>query len=216
MNMIAQKIQHWFLPSQSMLSNAPNITALVLDQSTSMGDSDWKPSRMAGVKEAANQFLYVKRQCDPQHVVAVISFDCGAYLQAEPVPVFQGFQSLQKSIKKLKPSGGTNIDAALRACIPVLFPEQGQSTNFNGIPHYSKRSILLVTDGEGGDPREIAKWLKRNDVRLECIGVGGSPKNINEKLLKEIASVENWRVLYRFIGDKQVLVQHFGELARSL
>jgi hypothetical protein len=29
MNMIAQKIQHWFLTSQSMLSNAPNITALV-------------------------------------------------------------------------------------------------------------------------------------------------------------------------------------------
>ena len=54
---------------------------------------------------------------------------------------------------------------------------------------------------------------------IEIVGIGGSPREVNEGLLKQCASIENGRLLYRFIGDQEggadELVKHFTEIALS-
>ena len=78
--------------------------------------------------------------------------------------------------------------------------------------------IVLLTDGyhnTGRDPLPIAKELKGAGVCIDCIGIGGEPSDVDEDLLKAIASTHADGVTprYAFIGDKADLIQRFEELA---
>ena len=80
--------------------------------------------------------------------------------------------------------------------------------------------IILLTDGEHlGDenPIHIATRLKRAGVIIDCIGIGGSPKDVDEKLLKQIASRNpNGSIRYCFIGDQQKLLRKYQTLAHHI
>ena len=82
------------------------------------------------------------------------------------------------------------------------------------------RRIILLTDGEHlGDenPIHIATRLKKTGVIIDCIGIGGSPRNVDEKLLKQIASRNrNDSIRYCFIGDQQKLLRKYQTLAHHI
>ena len=76
--------------------------------------------------------------------------------------------------------------------------------------------MVLLSDGHnntGPDPRPIAHRLKRSAV-IECIGIGGSPSDVDEELMKDIASAyPDGTKRYRWIGDPERLEEAFIELA---
>ena len=78
----------------------------------------------------------------------------------------------------------------------------------------------MLTDGEHlGDenPVTIAARLKKAGVIIDCIGIGGSPKDVDEKLLKQIASRNSdGSVRYCFIGDQQELIRKYQSLAQHI
>ena len=78
----------------------------------------------------------------------------------------------------------------------------------------------MLTDGEHlGDenPVTIAARLKKAGVIIDCIGIGGSPKDVDEKLLKQIASRNPDRsIRYCFIGDQQELIRKYQSLAQHI
>ena len=75
------------------------------------------------------------------------------------------------------------------------------------------RRIVLLTDGEGGDPLAMADELKSRGVVIDCIGIGPEPSKVNESLLRQVASVIQGQCRYRFIKDSRTLIQHYTMLA---
>lgn len=82
------------------------------------------------------------------------------------------------------------------------------------------RRIIMLTDGDhncSGCPVDVARDLKKSGVIIDCIGIGGSPKDVNEELLKEIASRNpDGSVRYCFIGDQAQLLRKYESLAHHL
>ena len=78
----------------------------------------------------------------------------------------------------------------------------------------------MLTDGEynkGGSPLMVASRLKNAGVIIDCIGIGGSPGDVDEENLKQIASRNaNGSIRYCFIGDQQQLLQKYQSLARHI
>ena len=77
------------------------------------------------------------------------------------------------------------------------------------------RRIVLLTDGHGGHPIDTARDLKSKGVVIDVIGVGSAPSGVDEKLLRNVASVVEGEARYRFIKDQQTLVAHYTQLANK-
>ena len=76
----------------------------------------------------------------------------------------------------------------------------------------------VYTDGHntGKTPEKLADRLKEFAI-IECIGIGGSPADVDESLLKRIAAAyPNGKKRYRWIGQKEQLVKHFHNLAGAI
>jgi len=59
--------------------------------------------------------------------------------------------------------------------------------------------------------------LKDAGVVIETVGIGGSPADVDEDLLKAMASLDpHGQPRYRFIGDRQALLQEFEAKAAQL
>jgi hypothetical protein len=82
------------------------------------------------------------------------------------------------------------------------------------------RRIIMLSDGEhncGGSPKSVASRLKNAGVIIDCIGIGGSPEDVDEELLKEIASNNpDGSVRYCFIGDQTQLLRKYKTLASHI
>ena len=82
----------------------------------------------------------------------------------------------------------------------------------------SPAQVVLLTDGQntGKDPIALAERLKKRAV-IECVGIGGSPEDVDECLLKQIASAyPDGTRRYRWIGQKEQLIKHFHKLAGGI
>ena len=180
---------------------------LIIDKSYSMGENDWKPSRHAAAKEAALAFVDHLAAEQPTAHVAIVAYSQLALTCCSLTHVTQRkrfVKALHSS--DMKPFGSTNITSGLKETLFILRRRE----------HIPPTQVVLLTDGdhnEGRCPNKIAMKL-RKIATLECVGIGGRPDDVNEDLLKDIASKnEDGSPRYRWIGQKQQLVQHFQELA---
>jgi len=221
-------------------SNAASETLMTLiDLSPSMDDSDWKPTRKAGAITANKEFIKNKLNSYPEDRMGIIGFGDSARLLHAPVCIRKGFQSLQRALINPDGSGGTNFTAALalaercfegkadrsesnffsRMLSEIFIESEGrkqQSCKDDG----SLKRIIMLTDGEHNgsvSPLTIASSLKDAGVIIDCIGIGGSPADVDEKLLKQIASRnQDGSVRYCFIGDQQQLLRKYQSLAQHI
>jgi len=114
---------------------------------------------------------------------------------------------INRSIRRIKVLGDTNITSGLRKAFDLL----------GGCR--STAQIVLLTDGHhnsGRGPLNIANRLKQFAI-IESVGIGGSPHDVDESLLKRISSAyPDGTKRYHWIGDKERLVQHFHNLAGGI
>ncbi len=219
----------------------------LIDLSPSMEYDDWKPSRKAGALKANIELIKLKARHHPQDVAGVIGFGSYAELLHDPVKLADGARSICDCLKHIPDPDGTNFTAALKMAedcfrnapkllknnimkkpliraLSELFYEPGQhasgSTREYCTGNRMTRRIILLTDGEHNgfsNPEKVADRLKKAGVIIDCIGIGGTPKDVDEKLLKKIASRDrNGSIRYCFIGNKQSLLRKYETLAHHI
>ncbi len=198
---------------------------LAIDASPSMHDTDWPPSRLQAATEAAIALVKRKTQIAPHDEVGALAYANSSWWLAHPDVVGKYQNRTCRSIKRISTSGATNITSALLRAKPVLLERRSRSLLdrliFPGTATESAKvipRIILLTDGhhnDDSDPLPAARDLKEAGVCIDCIGIGGSPNDVDEDLLKEIASkhADGVTPRYAFIGDKSELIQKFEELA---
>ena len=179
---------------------------LLLDVSGSMADTDYKPTRLDGAKRASTGFISRIMESNQESFVAIINFSSTASVVCMPISVKSNIASLKQLIHSLTISGGTNIPAGLKLSEKVI----------RKCKNAVNPRILLLTDGENledGSPVPVAERLKSQGIQIDIIGIGGSPSDVNEKDLKEMASVVNGELRYWFIKSAGELVKKFEDLA---
>ncbi len=177
---------------------------LVIDASGSMLDDDWKPTRLDAAKKAAHSFVRRLSQEQPDARVAVVAFGCRASVACQLTPARE-LDMIGHRIDQIDIEGSTNMYAGLKAASRLLKGSRASQ-------------VVLLTDGQntGRDPETLADSLKSFAV-IECVGIGGSPCDVDEPLLRRIASTyPNGRKRYRWIGQKEQLIKHFHNLAGAI
>lgn len=223
------------------------IVMVIIDLSGSMNSSDWKPSRKAGAVKANKELINVKTVHHPKDMVGIIGFGTDAELLHEPVELDVGSKSLYKVLTGLPDMGYTNFAAALGLAEACLFNEAASATKNTAKKkvtgfvswllyddpgksshHITEnlsndsclKRIIMLTDGDynrGGSPMKIAHRLKDRGVIIDCIGIGGSPADVKQEHLMEIASRNtDGTVRYCFLGDQQQLIRKYESLAHHI
>ena len=184
-------------PPSSYDPNARS-AALVIDASTSMESADEWRSRLAEAKAAAVAYAKRLRATEPGSRIAVVAFGQSAKTICCLVPVRE-VCLLEHAIQSIDTSAGTNMTAGLNRALRA----------FDGVP--ANGHVIVFADGHhnyGDDPRNVARRL-RDIATVECVGVGASPADVNELLLRGIASAyPDGSKRYRWIGDPERIADH--------
>ncbi len=229
--------------AQRVLETIIEFIMVIIDCSPSMENEDYAPSRKEGAIIANTRLIEAKARMHPQDKMGIITFGEDAHLLHSPVTLEDGANRLCKSMRKdYEYYCGTNFTAALEQAEhylenkPVKTESSGILSSFftnllfeESDPHHIKnvgtndnvtRRIIMLTDGEhNGDssPVDVAKRLKNDGVVIECIGIAGSPGQVDEAILKNIASCdENGKPRYCFIGDTDNLIKKYTSMAHHI
>ena len=198
---------------------------IAIDASPSMENEDWSPSRLIAAIEAAIALIMRKCQIAPDDCVGVVAYASSAWWVAKPIAVGHGQDRLCRVLRKISTGCSTNITAALATAGQSLLPPKRRPLLDRLLPPSAPaesveetQRIILLTDGDfnaGGNPKNTARQLKDAGVSIDCVGIGGSPSDVNEDPLRSIASAQADGVTprYAFIGDKQNLIEKFEQLA---
>jgi len=179
------------------------ILLLLIDHSGSMaGELDPGVSKMEGAIRAATTLVMNKHQIDPLDEIGVIAFRERANVLIGLCPLQTGRPQIIQAIQTLRADGGTDIDEALVAA----------RDQFAGSVPGVVRRIVLLTDGHSDhSAARTAERLKANGVVLDVIAIGATPAEVDEGLLRNVATSGH----YRFIRDQRTLVQHYTQLANK-
>ena len=193
-------------PIMHRLGQQRELTCLVMDVSGSMDeDFDGVTNKLQAASKAGHAFLDQKYRIDPSDEVALVSFTEEAQIQTNLATLSTHMAQLKGSLSSLMAEGGTNIEKGLAKGGEAL-----RWTNEDVV-----RRIVLMTDGHGGNPIQTAEGLKSDSVVIDVIGVGPQPSKVDEKLLKQVASVVQGQTRYRFIRDSRTLVNHYTILGNK-
>ncbi|NOG53093.1 MAG: VWA domain-containing protein [Planctomycetes bacterium] len=180
------------------------LTFIIADVSGSMGAKfDRETTKMEASIQALTLFITNKAKLDPDDEIGVITFTNLARLLHPLSRLAEHKAKMITTIQSLKDGSGTDLATGLAAA----------SSAFEWARNGVVRRIMMYTDGQGGDPVTIAETLKARGVVIDVVGVGSKPSNVNEPLLKRVASVIEGVVHYRFIKDHNTLDAHFTRLA---
>lgn len=229
-----------YLNFASQISNNEHPERLIslVDVSPSMDEEDWKPSRKAGAIRANIELVKAKAKDHPHDVVGIAGFGSEAKVLHNPVRLKGSVDSICRSLKEPPMIYGTNFVAAFEMADYLLFGKHPPKKERNSllksllepfcefpacepvrepVEDGVTRRIIILTDGDHncqGDPIRFAGNLKRAGVVIDCIGIGGTPKDVNEEMLKAIASRNpDGSIRYCFIGDQQTLIKTYNDLA---
>jgi hypothetical protein len=212
---ISRRVQQAFGTQSTLVSTGINSTGnihqrehtgIVIDHSWSMDDEYEKgTSKLEAAIRAAVVMICNKAQIDPHDEIGLVAFNSTAQILLDLHPISSHKRQMIQEVQALSPANGTDINEGL-----VLARDM-----FDWSRNEVVRRIVLLTDGEGGDPLQTAEDLKDRGVVIDVIGIGDSPKNVNVKLLKKVASVVGGELRYRFIKDQQTLIAHYTQLANK-
>ncbi len=210
----------------------------ILDLSGSMYADDIKPNRKEAAIKANKTIVKEKQKSYPDDKIGVICFERTAKLSLTPTYA-RNIGDIGKVIDDAGLTEGTDFTTPLtlaynyfadkqiilnknpiKKMLSLIFFEQGDSFVASHNNDNTTKRIILLTDGEhlgSSNPVNIADKLKAIGVVIDCIGIGGSPKDVDEELLKQIASRNpDGSIRYCFIGDEDKLLQKYSSLAHHI
>lgn len=206
-------------------------TVCILDQSLSMEERDYPPTRLRAAIMAVEAMLHEKVKHRPHDKVGIVGFSSTG-TRICPLIKVSDSKKIFRLLKNIVSLGATNFVAGLKVAEEMLKEEAGFSSPMSGMLQLlfgqSKSEtkgritkfvthVIFLSDGHhngGGSPIRVAERLKRLGAIIDCIGVGGMPSDVDANCLKGVASVDsNGIPRYRFIGDKTSLIQEFQSMA---
>jgi hypothetical protein len=189
----------------------PHDTVCVHDVSGSMGWTDCIPSRLDASKKAAEAFCRCRAALSPGDRIGIVTFNNYGRVVL-PLTEITRLDAILFCLSSLRIAGGTNIAEGLKAANSLFAQDAALH------PAVARcRRILLLTDSQGGRPLPWATHLKKAGVLLEVIGVGGNTSEVDEQLLRKVATTDaNGFVHYWFFRDTEGLVAHYENLASGL
>jgi len=177
---------------------------VIIDVSGSMELSCGWTTRLKAAVKAVIALLDARQQLGTDDKIALISFNLTAQLVLPFTSCPAERKRIERALKSLRASGGTDLKAPLELVQNIL-PGDGQV------------HIVLLSDGHGGDPSRVAERIKKQGAIIETIGVGNDPEEVDERILRKTASVLDGQVLYRFIRYADELKSYFRtEIAHRL
>ena len=181
-------------------------TVFCLDTSASMGELySGRSTKLEAACKASVAMVLNKGQIDPLDEIALVTFRSKATVHLGMSPIATYKMDIIEAIQSLAADNGTDINAGLKATRGV----------FNWARQDVVRRIVLLTDGQGGQPLGTAEDLKARGVVIDVIGVGADPSGVDEKLLRKVASFIDGELHYHFIKDQQTLTNVFLDLAHK-
>ena len=158
-------------------SGDPVLYTILIDTSRSMQDA----SQLVMAKEAAIQLLELMKAGDE---VMVVSFAADITIIHEKCDALKNKESIKRAITNdIKPTQGTVLGSGLKLAYDMMNGEEG----------YSKKQVLLVSDGrtytgvgEKDEPIKIAKDLIQSGIYISTINTN-SAQGVD--LLKQIAKI---------------------------
>jgi len=135
---------------------------IAIDTSKSMLADDVKPNRLERSKLAVKDLL---RSLEGDRV-GLIAFSGTAFLQCPLTVDYNGFLLALNNLSiDVIPRGGTSISSAIRLAVNSY--EGGQK---------KYKILVIISDGENheGDPIDLARKAKRENIRIFCVGIGTS------------------------------------------
>ena len=196
-----------------------------LDCSKSMLAKDIAPDRLSRAKREIIDLLRMMKS----DRAGLVAFSGSAILQCPLTLDRDAFHIfLDVLTPGYLPVGGTDIDAAIRAC------EQGFEKDSN-----TEKAIILITDGENtsGDVEQIAKEMAEKGIKIFCIGVGdmaGAPipdkqggfvkdrsgnivlSKVDEKGLEKIAALTGGTYVRSVAGDMDLDLIYVDKIQKNM
>ena len=137
---------------------------IVLDDSSSMANSDYPPTRLDAAKKIATDWIKIV----PDNTnIGYIAF---AQDIITDVPITNDQEILKEKIKQTKidySKSGTSTDFAIITAVKML--ENSPSSN---------KSILFLTDGASELNEETIAFANKNNIKINIFGIGNE-ENIN-------------------------------------
>ena len=194
--------------STSLMDTAARVIAemliIILDHSGSMATTCGRGDRLQAAQDATIALLDARQRLGADDMVAVIAFDEEAQLVLPFTRCQDQRRQIDHAVRSITIAGGTKLRAPLVLANEILPPE-------------GRRHIVLLSDGHGGNPARVARKLRGRGAIIETIGVGNDPTEVDEAVMKDIASILDGKVLYRFIRDADELTCYFrNEIANRL
>jgi len=206
---------------------------LCIDVSPSMTEGDYKPSRIEGAKEAACALIRQKASQAPHDRVGLVTFSRSGRRELGLTTIGSGASVVMEAIGRIEIGSYTNLASGLTQAKRVLESSIDATTRtlaktMRFLFHMGaevaseprSRRILVLTDGchnHGPEPLPVARAIKESGTLIDVIGIGGDPSEVDEKLLRQVASDRpDGSPRYWFIRDSRELVKRFEELATNL
>lgn len=184
----------------------------VIDMSESMKVCDLITTRLECAKDSARRYAEASAVADPRNEIAVITYNDYAHVVCGFISC-RDDDELNTALDSIGSFGNTNIAAGLAAAEELFLGADDDCGQVELV-------VKLLTDGFHNcqdDPREVAERLRDLGVIIDVVGIGGDSLNVDEDLLKEIASLDNQGIpRYRFIGDPERLIEHSQRMAGRL
>ena len=187
-------------------SNGVSYT-LITDASESMETTmqhgmNWI-SRFEAANQAVEHFIQIKSSMEPGTHISVVQFASEAVCVGEG-RVSEVKDTLIQNSKVRAVGGRTNMVEGFKRAVEVM-------DRFGAIAN----EIIFLTDGlnTGRDPMPIVRALKKQAVVLRTIGIGKSPFDVDDDLLRRMASDVDGERQYFFITDFEKLFKKFEEIA---
>lgn len=199
---------------------------IALDCSRSMTAADIQPTRLERAKREVFDLLAMLKG----DRVGLVAFAGTAFLQCPLTLDYEAFNLFLNTLSpEYLPVGGTDITGALATALNSFDPKGT-----------SDKAVILITDGENtgnGDPLKAAETLKEKDIKLFCIGVGGSDgvpipepaggfkkdrsgqivlSRLDENTLKKMAVVTGGTYVRSVAGDMDLDAIYTDEILRTM
>ncbi len=179
-------------------------TIYCIDTSSSMKWKCGQHTKIDSVSYALISSFGIAARSMPGNEVALITFDSYSKTVCGFVNIEQGYQQLVKTAKSMTAQGGTSIPNALQTALDLF----GNNISSND-------TLILMSDGQGGNGVPLANELKGHGVTIKVVGFGGDNANLDEAMLKKMASVQDGKVLYEFASNRNSLTKTFADYTKA-
>ena len=193
---------------------------LVADFSPSMDSKAFEPAstKRSVMYEAQKAYLDVKLAKRPDDFVALVGFHDKGILLSPFLNVEECYTQLAVALEQSRSvnGNGTRLDLGLEIARDLV-RRRDTRLRYADVPVITR--VLAYSDGYTGGEKDAIRFaneLKSSGVIIHTYGVGKNPRDVDEQLMRKVASTIEGVTHYKFLGDGAEIRKTFEQLAHGM